>query len=113
MGAIRHAVPSASEQLQYRPPPVVIVVMGVSGSGKSTVGSLLAGRLQWEFEDGDGFHPAANIEKMRAGNPLKDEDRWPWLRAIARVDRWDPARWWPWRCRLLSSETALSRLDNR
>ncbi|KMO17171.1 gluconokinase [Methylobacterium platani] len=64
-------------------PPAVIVVMGVSGSGKSTVASLLAGRLGWEFEDGDDFHPAANVEKMQAGTPLTDDDRWPWLAAIA------------------------------
>ena len=64
-------------------PPAVVVVMGVSGSGKSTVASLLAGRLGWEFEDGDDFHPAANVEKMQAGTPLTDEDRWPWLAAIA------------------------------
>ncbi len=63
--------------------PSVVVVMGVSGSGKSTVASLLAGRLGWEFEDGDDFHPAANVEKMQAGHPLTDEDRWPWLAAIA------------------------------
>lgn len=69
-------------------PPAVIVVMGVSGSGKSTVASLLAGRLGWEFEDGDDFHPAANVEKMQAGTPLTDEDRWPWLAAIAAwIDR--------------------------
>ncbi len=60
-----------------------LVIMGVSGSGKSTVGSLLAGRLGWEFEDGDWFHPAANVEKMHQGIPLTDEDRWPWLNAIA------------------------------
>ncbi|MGE7415737.1 gluconokinase [Methylobacterium tarhaniae] len=63
--------------------PAVVVVMGVSGSGKTTVASLLAGRLGWEFEDGDDFHPPANVEKMQAGSPLTDEDRWPWLAAIA------------------------------
>ena len=61
----------------------VVVVMGVSGSGKTTVGALLAGRLGWPFADGDDFHPPANVEKMHAGIPLTDEDRWPWLRAIA------------------------------
>jgi carbohydrate kinase (thermoresistant glucokinase family) len=68
--------------------PAVLVVMGVSGSGKSTIGSLLALRLHWEFEDGDWFHPAANIEKMHKGIPLTDDDRWPWLAAIAAwIDR--------------------------
>jgi len=57
-------------------------VAGVSGSGKTTVGAMLAGRLGWRFADADEFHPAANIEKMRAGTPLTDDDRWPWLRAI-------------------------------
>jgi gluconokinase len=61
----------------------VLVVMGVSGSGKTTVGALLAGRLQWEFEDGDWFHPRSNVDKMQAGIPLTDQDRWPWLTAIA------------------------------
>ena len=64
-------------------PASVLIVMGVSGCGKSTIGTLLAGRLQWNFDDADRFHPAANIEKMRTGTPLTDEDRWPWLRAIA------------------------------
>lgn len=64
-------------------PPLVLVVMGVSGSGKTTIAALLAGRLGWAFEDGDDFHSAANVEKMHAGIPLTDEDRWPWLGAIA------------------------------
>jgi gluconokinase len=63
--------------------PCALIVMGVSGSGKSTVAELLGKRLGWRFEDGDGFHPASNVEKMRAGHPLTDEDRWPWLNAIA------------------------------
>jgi gluconokinase len=72
--------------------PVVLVVMGVSGSGKSTVGALLAGRLGWAFEEGDALHPRANIEKMAAGHPLTDEDRLPWLEKVAewvgrRLDR--------------------------
>ena len=64
-------------------PPVVVIVMGVSGSGKSTVGRLLAELLQWEFQDADRFHPDANVEKMRNGIALTDEDRGPWLGAIA------------------------------
>ena len=61
---------------------MILIVAGVAGSGKTTVGALLAGRLHWRFADADGFHPAANIEKMRAGIPLTDADRQPWLRAI-------------------------------
>ena len=61
----------------------VVVVMGVSGSGKTTIAALLAGRLRWEFEDGDWLHPEANVAKMHRGIALTDEDRWPWLRAIA------------------------------
>ena len=60
-----------------------IVVIGVSGSGKSTIASMLAQRLHWVYEDADWFHPKSNIEKMHHGEPLNDEDRWPWLRAIA------------------------------
>jgi gluconokinase len=63
--------------------PSILVVMGVSSSGKSTIGTLLANQLHWEFEDGDWFHPARNIDKMQAGIPLTDEDRAPWLIAIA------------------------------
>jgi gluconokinase len=63
--------------------PSVIVVMGVSGSGKSTIAAMLAHRLHWIYEDGDWLHPPSNIEKMHRGEPLTDEDRWPWLHAIA------------------------------
>ena len=65
------------------PGTTTIVVMGVSGSGKSTVAAGLVERLGWEFAEGDEFHPPANVEKMRAGHPLDDEDRWPWLRTLA------------------------------
>ena len=61
----------------------VLVVMGVSGSGKSTIASMLAHRLHWIYEDGDWFHPQSNVEKMHHGEPLTDADRWPWLNAIA------------------------------
>jgi carbohydrate kinase (thermoresistant glucokinase family) len=68
--------------------PAVLVVMGVSGSGKSTIAALLAHRLNWIYEDADWLHPKSNIEKMHHGVPLTDEDRWPWLHAIADwIDR--------------------------
>ena len=63
----------------------VLVVMGVTGTGKSTVAGLLAGRLGWDLEEGDDLHPAANVAKMRGGQALTDEDRWPWL---DRVGAW-------------------------
>lgn len=72
----------AQEQVR-RPVPAVLVVMGVSGSGKTTIGALLAGRLGWQFADGDDFHPPANVAKMQGGVPLTDADCWPWLHAIA------------------------------
>jgi gluconokinase len=61
---------------------VILIVAGTAGCGKTTVGALLAGRLRWQFADADAFHPEANIAKMRAGIPLTDEDRRPWLRAV-------------------------------
>ena len=67
-------------------PPPVLVLMGVSGCGKSTVAALLAGQLGWDFEEGDDLHPAANVAKMAAGHPLDDADRRPWLAAGRRLD---------------------------
>lgn len=65
-----------------------LVVMGVAGSGKSTIAEKLAERLGWTYEDGDDFHPEANVAKMSAGHPLTDDDRWPWLQSIAdEIDR--------------------------
>jgi len=62
----------------------VLLLMGVAGSGKTTIALELQRILNWPYIDGDDLHPPANVEKMRAGHPLNDEDRWPWLRAIAR-----------------------------
>jgi gluconokinase len=61
---------------------MIVIVMGVSGSGKSTTGAALARTLGWPFVEGDDLHPPANVAKMAAGNPLTDEDRWPWLDRI-------------------------------
>ena len=62
--------------------PLTVVVMGVAGTGKTTIGPLVAARLGVPYAEGDDFHPAANVAKMSAGIPLDDEDRWPWLDAI-------------------------------
>lgn len=70
----------------------VVIVMGVTGSGKTTVGRALANRLGWAFDDADRLHPPRNVAKMRAGIPLDDEDRAPWLDAVAaRIDSWRAA----------------------
>ena len=61
---------------------MIVIIFGVSGAGKTTVGKLLARELGWRFIEADDFHPAANIEKMRSGHPLTDEDRWPWLEQL-------------------------------
>lgn len=75
-----HADPDSSPQTA----PHCVVVMGVSGSGKSTMGVTLADRLGLPFIDGDDLHPAANVEKMSHGIPLTDDDRWPWLRSVGQ-----------------------------
>ena len=70
----------------------VVVLMGVSGSGKTTIGQDLARRLGWQYQEGDALHPATNIEKMSHGHALDDADRLPWLHAIATViDHWRQA----------------------
>jgi gluconokinase len=61
---------------------VIVIVFGVSGAGKTTIGKLLAEELGWQFYEADDFHPRSNIEKMRRGRPLTDEDRWPWLERL-------------------------------
>jgi gluconokinase/6-phosphogluconolactonase len=67
----------------------IAVITGVSGSGKTTIGRALARRLGWRFQEGDALHPSENIAKMKAGHPLDDQDRAPWLAAIAaRIDEW-------------------------
>jgi len=63
---------------------MIVLVMGVSGSGKTTIGEALAAELGWPYLDADDFHPKANVEKMAAGIPLQDADRWPWLAKINR-----------------------------
>lgn len=77
------STPAGTSKDTAAPDPAVIIVMGVSGSGKSTIGALLASRLRWEFEDADWLHPAANVDKMHHGVPLTDQDRLPWLNAVA------------------------------
>ena len=77
------------EETDASVPPTVLVVMGVSGTGKSTVAGLLAGHLGWRFEEGDDLHPEANVEKMERGVPLTDDDRWPWL---DRIGAWIDAQ---------------------
>jgi len=79
-----------SEEAAETTSPIILIVMGVSGSGKTTVAAMLAGRLQWRFQEGDALHPQANVDKMHHGVPLTDADRLPWLDSIAAlIDRWN------------------------
>ena len=78
----------------HSPQQPVLVIMGVSGSGTSTVAGILAGQLGWDLEEGDDLHPAANVEKMAAGTPLTDDDRWPWLNRVGSGPR---PIWCSWR----------------
>jgi gluconokinase len=64
---------------------MVIIIMGVEGTGKTTIGKMLAEKLGWKFYDADDYHPKRNIEKMRSGIPLNDEDRWPWLEEVRKL----------------------------
>jgi gluconokinase len=74
---------------EHRQAACVAVIMGVSGSGKTTIGRALARRLGWLFQEGDALHPPENVAKMKAGHPLDDEDRAPWLAAVAaKIDAW-------------------------
>ena len=68
---------------------MIVLIMGPTGAGKTTIGSLLAAQLGWEFADGDSYHPPANVEKMKRGIPLDDADREPWLDAIRQaMQKW-------------------------
>jgi len=69
--------------------PLLLVVMGVSGCGKTTIGRLLAERLGWPFQEGDALHPPDNVARMHAGTPLTDAERWPWLQRISeQLEAW-------------------------
>lgn len=68
---------------------MILVIMGVSGSGKTTIAKGLSQKLHWQYQEGDALHPPANVDKMKAGTPLSDADRLPWLEKIAeKIDQW-------------------------
>src|SRR5271169_4440164 len=87
----RDAFATAAETaaLRLQSSPMIVIVMGVVGSGKTTIGSLLAEQLGWEFADADDFHPPSNVEKIRRGIPLSDDDRRPWLQRLrGAINQW-------------------------
>ena len=89
MGAFQNVIASGAEIVGVR---TILVVMGVSGSGKTTIAKALADRLGWAFEEGDDLHAGSNIAKMHSGHPLDDRDRWPWLEKVAAwIDGWRQA----------------------
>ncbi len=92
---------------------MIVIIFGVSGAGKTTVGRLLARELGWRFIEADDFHPAANIEKMRSGHPLTDEDRWPWLEQLSAADRAISFRRRKYRAGLFGIEACLPRSPAR
>jgi gluconokinase len=83
MSRNRTAAELGPREVQERTDAAFVILAGVSGAGKSTIAALLAARLGWAYQDGDSFHPPGNVAKMRAGRSLTDEDRFPWLAAIA------------------------------
>ena len=84
-----------TDDAHARTQPPVLVIMGVSGCGKSTVAGILAGQLDWDLAEGDDLHPEANVAKMAAGVPLTDEDRWLWLDVITEWIADHTAAGWP------------------
>ena len=91
----------------------ILIVTGVSGSGKTTIATALAQQLDWPFKEGDELHPASDITKMHSGHPLDDRDRWPWLEKVADwIDGWRQARH-VGRDHLLGAQAQLSRLPDQ
>ena len=83
---------SKADQAGLADDPTILIITGVSGSGKTTIAAALAQQLDWPFKEGDELHPASDITKMHSGHPLDDRDRWPWLEKVADwIDGWRQA----------------------